>query len=58
MMARLRTTGRGWESRAARTVKGGGLKVMAAIWAGKRVIRIERMDKVSTSASGGVSGYK
>jgi hypothetical protein len=57
MMARLRTTGRGWERRVASTVRGGGLKGVAAIWVGKRVIRIERIDRVSTNASGGVSDY-
>lgn len=57
MIARLRTTGRGWERRATRTVNGGGLKSVAAIWEGKRVMRIERIDRVSTSASGGVSDY-
>lgn len=56
MIARLRTTGRECDSRGARTVRGAGLRSALDRFAGKRLIRIDKIDNDSTKASGGVSG--
>jgi hypothetical protein len=56
VMARLRTTGREWDSSGGRTLSGCGVKVAFERLFGKRLIRIERMERVSTRVSGGVLG--
>ncbi len=53
MIARLRTTGRECDSRGARTLRGAGALDR---FAGKRLIKIDKIDNDSTNASGGVSG--
>lgn len=58
IIARFLTTGRPWERRGARTGKGGGSKAVPASRTGNRLIRMERIDRVSTSASGGVLGWR
>ena len=56
-MARLRTAGRGWSSRGEITVRGWVVRGGEVRCAGKRVIRIERIESVSIRVSGGVKGY-
>lgn len=58
MIARFLTTGRVWDKSGARTFKGGGESAALDKWAGKRLISIDRIDSVSTRASGGVLGWK
>ncbi len=55
-MARLRTTGRECDNKGARTLRGAGLSSALDRFAGKRLIRIDKIDNDSTNASGGVSG--
>ncbi len=56
IMARLRTTGRECDNKGARTLRGAGLRSALDRFAGKRLIRIDKIDNDSTNASGGVSG--
>lgn len=55
-MARFRTTGRWWANKGARTVSGCGFKVVLDRLEGNRLIRMDRIERVSISVSGGVSG--
>jgi hypothetical protein len=57
-IARLRTAGRGWERSGVRSGRGSTGRGGEETWVGNREIRIERMDSVSMSVSGGVSDYK
>jgi len=57
-IARLRTAGRGWERSGVSKGSGSTGRGGEETWAGKREIRIDRMDSVSMSVSGGVSDYK
>lgn len=54
IMARLRTAGRAWERSGEMTTIGGGDIDGLDKWIGKRVIRIDRTERVSMSTSGGL----
>ena len=56
-MARLRTAGRGWSSRGDITERGWVARGGEVRCTGNRVIRMERMERVSMRVSGGVKGY-
>ena len=55
-IARFLTAGRVCVRRGAMAVSGWGVRDGSTKWAGKRAIRIERVESVSSSVSGGVSG--
>jgi hypothetical protein len=55
-IARLRTAGRGWERREVRRGSGSRARGGLVTWVGKREIRMERIESVSMSVSGGVLG--
>jgi hypothetical protein len=56
-MARLRTAGRGWERSGVMSGRGSTERGGEETCVGKREIRMERMESVSMSVSGGVSDY-
>ncbi len=57
-IARLRTAGREWERSGVRRGRGSTERGGEETCVGKREIRMERIDSVSMSVSGGVSDYK